>query len=326
MQDETLKIFLTGGTGSLGKALLRFFSEQADADVTVYSRDEVKQGELRHAHPDVRFMLGDVRDYDRLLLAMREQQIVIHAAAYKQVPSAEANVDEAIATNVLGSLNVARAAVHNEVSFVVGVSTDKACQPINAYGETKALMEKLFQQADDWSDTAFNCVRYGNVLGSRGSVVPLFRNQLRRGDAITVTDPHMTRFWMTLRQAVNLVWAATGDGIENGAVLVPRAPASSMMTLVLAINRLWGDAPALTTDAVQIIGVRPGEKTHEQLIHANESLHTLPPQESLPYYQIMPAAHPPTAAVHAPFEYRSDTAYQLSVDELAAMLAEDADE
>src|SRR5512138_1198683 len=192
------KLFLTGGTGSLGTALLdRLYTRH---DVTVYSRDEVKQGYLRKRFPDVRFMLGDVRDYDRLLLAMRGHDAVIHAAAYKQVPSAEANVDEAIATNVVGSLNVARAAVHSGVAQVVGISTDKACAPINAYGETKALMEKLFQQADGWGDTMFNCVRYGNVLGSRGSVVPLFLEQISNGDKYTLTDPDMTRFWMTLEQ------------------------------------------------------------------------------------------------------------------------------
>lgn len=312
-------VLITGGTGSLGKALLAFYSMDGDHDVTVYSRDEVKQSELRRQYPDVRFMLGDVRDYDRLLLAMRKQDTVIHAGAYKQVPSAEANVDEAIATNVLGSLNVARAAVQCDVRYVVGVSTDKACQPVNAYGETKALMEKLFQQADEWSDTAFNCVRYGNVLGSRGSVVPLFRQQLREGKC-TITDPCMTRFWMTLDEAVELVTYACDphvDEVADGAILVPPCKAANMITLLTAVNKLWGDGSDEPPDYTTI-GARAGEKQHEQLVHVNESLRTLRPRDTERYFQIMPA----TSDVHGdPFEYRSDTADQLSVAELCEMLA-----
>lgn len=319
-----MKIFLTGGTGSLGVALLKFF-EGRDYDVTVYSRDEVKQGELRRGFPDVRFMLGDVRDYDRLLLAMRGQEIVVHAGAYKQVPSAEANVDEAIATNVMGSLNVARAAVHSNVQYVLGVSTDKACQPVNAYGETKALMEKLFQQADKWGDTAFGLVRYGNVLGSRGSVVPLFRKQLA-ARAITITDPNMTRFWMTLNDAVALVWAAIMPEslIPRGAILVPQCPASNMMTLLKAVHNVWGTG-RLDIEWIKVIGTRPGEKTHEQLVHLNESLHTQQPTEYLPYYQILAATDMPKEPL-APFDYRSDIARQLLISELSEMLRSSSDE
>lgn len=316
-----MKVFLTGGTGSLGHALLDFFQTSVGPfDVTVYSRDEIKQSEMRRIYPDARYMLGDVRDYDRLLLAMRGHHTVIHAAAYKQVPSAEANVNEAIATNVMGSLNVARAAVHNDVDNVVGVSTDKACQPINAYGETKALMEKLFQQADGWGETIFNCVRYGNVLGSRGSVVPLFREQLKQKH-VTMTDANMTRFWMTLDQAVDLVWAAINPHttLTDGSILVPACPASNMLTLLLAVAKIEGVEVA--PDWVTTIGTRPGEKKHEQLIHENESLHTMLPLEGLPYWQILPAAFmakaPPT-----PFSYSSDVARQLTADELAEMLVD----
>jgi len=262
-------------------------------------------------------VLGDVRDYERLRLMMRGHEIVVHAGAYKQVPSAEAHVDEAIATNVLGSLNVARAAVMSQVEVVVGVSTDKACQPVNAYGETKALMEKLFQQADRWGDTIFNLVRYGNVLGSRGSVVPLFREQLQR-KAVTLTDPEMTRFWMTMDDAVDLVIAASEDTdecVKDGAVLVPLAPASDMQTLLAAVAMVEN----VDIDDIEIafIGTRPGEKQHEQLIHHNESMHTLQPNDSLPYYQVLPA----TAEYRGePFEYRSDTAARLDVPTLAEMV------
>src|SRR5262245_31382829 len=198
-------MLITGGTGSLGQALLKYVQVTApETQIVAYSRDEVKQGELRGQYPEVRFMLGDVRDYDRLAMAMRGVDVVIHAAAYKQIPSAEANVDEAIATNVLGSINVARAAVHANVQSVVGVSTDKACMPVNAYGATKSLMEKLFQQANEWGDTFFNCVRYGNVLKSRGSIIPLFMRQAEQDIKYTLTDPNMTRFWMTLDDAVKL--------------------------------------------------------------------------------------------------------------------------
>lgn len=318
-----MKVFLTGGTGSLGKALLSHFDQEGEADVTVYSRDEVKQGELRGLFPDVRFMLGDVRDYDRLLMAMRGHTHVIHAGAYKQVPSAEANVDEAIATNVMGSLNVARAAVHNDVGYVVGVSTDKACQPINAYGETKALMEKLFQQADEWGETIFNCVRYGNVLASRGSVVPLFRHQLLTNKPITITDPDMTRFWMTLDQAVDLVLAAftSAEEMEDGAILVPQCPASKLTVLAEAVCKVWGARP-MTNDSIKYIGARAGEKTHESLIHLNESMHTLQPTRDVPYYQVLPAtAIMPHGVV--PFDYRSDVARQLTVNDLVGMLTVD---
>lgn len=317
-----MRVFITGGSGSLGRALLQFLEIEGQHDVTVYSRDEVKQSDLKRDFPWVKFMLGDVRDYDRLLMAMRKHDTVVHAAAYKQVPSAEANVDEAIHTNVMGSLNVARAAVWNDVAYVVGISTDKACQPVNAYGETKALMEKLFQQANDWSDsTIFTLVRYGNVLDSRGSVVPLFRKQLHDGH-VTLTDPDMTRFWMTIRQAVDMVWAAISDAsvAQEGAIIVPRAQASTMATLLEAVA--LAERVEIGSYEVSVIGGRPGEKKHEQLIHENESMQTLQPFYNFPYYQIMPA----TTLMNIPrvsFEYRSDLAPQLTVGDLVEMLRSD---
>lgn len=319
-----MKIFLTGGTGSLGRALVDFFEIQGDIeDVTVYSRDEVKQGEMKRDYPHVRYMLGDVRDYDRLLLAMRGHDVIIHAGAYKQVPSAEANVDEAIHTNVIGSMNVARAALHQDVHTVVGISTDKACMPVNAYGATKALMEKLFQQFNELpSGTIFQVVRYGNVLGSRGSVVPLFQDQLLTRH-YTITDPDMTRFWMTLDEAVSLVWSAVNnENIHDGAILVPECPASDMTTLLRAVVKTYGldGNKELHEDEVHVIGTRPGEKKHEQLLHANESLHTLHPSIETPYYQILPATVPVAEDPRGPFEYTSDKARQLSVDDLCAML------
>jgi UDP-N-acetylglucosamine 4,6-dehydratase len=315
-------VLITGGSGSLGQALLHRYVTEGQEELIVYSRDEWKQSQLRRMFPEVRFMLGDVRDYDRLLIATRGVETIIHAAAYKQVPSAEANVDEAIATNVLGSRNVARAAVHNNVNFVLGISTDKACQPVNAYGETKALMEKLFQQADNWGDTIFNCVRYGNVLGSRGSIVPLFRAQVE-SRTFTLTDANMTRFWMTLDEAVDLVFAALRDGMANlddSAVVVPQVPASSMWTLVEAVVARWGTGDIADYE-IEHMGTRPGEKWHEQLIHRNESLRTKQPSEHFPYYQVLAATSDLIDENAEGFEYRSDEARQLTVAELVEKLA-----
>lgn len=313
------RTLITGGSGSLGRALLERFLPQGDS-LIVYSRDEWKQSEMRRDYPDVQFMLGDVRDYDRLLIAMKRVDVVIHAAAYKQVPSAEANVNEAIATNVQGSLNVARAAVAQDVSYVLGISTDKACAPINAYGQTKALMEKLFQQADSWGETAFNCVRYGNVLGSRGSVVPLFRSQLG-SRCFTVTDPDMTRFWMTMPQAVKAVADALDEmsTLSDGAIAVPTCAASSMSILLEAVVAKWGTGD-MDDYTIKVIGARPGEKHYEELIHANESMHTKVPTQDFMYYQILPA----TAGIirDAGFVYDSQGATQLTVTELVDMLDE----
>lgn len=316
-------IFITGGSGSLGTALLKYLYDTYSDDITIYSRDEVKQAHLRKSYPDARYLLGDVRDYDRLMVAMRGHDKVIHAAAYKQVPSAEANVDEAIATNIMGSLNVARVAVLAGVEHVVGISTDKACQPINAYGETKALMEKLFQQADGWGDTFFNCVRYGNVLGSRGSVVPLFMEQIAQGTSYTLTDPDMTRFWMTLDDAVKLVMAALADkvdSVDEGAVLVPACRASTMLTLLDAVHTLWGsNKDPLNDDMYDVIGTRPGEKTHECLVHTNESMRAKNPTTALPYYQILPSTSDYVRDAE-PFSYTSDAIAPMSRNELIAML------
>lgn len=315
------KLLITGGTGSLGRALLgHVFEYRRDIqEVVVYSRDEVKQAEVRHRYPDARYMLGDVRDLDRLMIAMRGCDTVVHAGAYKQIPSAEANVDEAIATNVVGSLNVARAAVHLGVESVVGISTDKACMPVNAYGATKSLMEKLFQQADDWSDTTFTLVRYGNVLWSRGSILPLFLEQAQNDKPYTITDPNMTRFWMTLDDAVQLVMRAADiqdTSIESGVILVPQCKSSDMMTLLQAFHSWFTVDEPLGDNMWEIIGARAGEKQHEMLIHANEGVHTRRP-DRLPYFQILPSG---TAERHEPLVYTSEDAERLSVEVLVDMM------
>lgn len=259
----TGSLLITGGTGSLGKALLkRLVSE--DVRITVLSRDETKQSVLKSRFPDVRFVLCDVRDVDKLNLTFRGQDIIIHAAAYKQIPSSQVNCDEAIQTNVIGSRNVARAAVLNHVKRVVGISTDKACMPVNLYGTTKAAMEALFQQYSHDYDTVFTLTRYGNVICSNASVIPYFMTLKAEGRPLTVTDKRMTRFWISLEQAVDLVIEALS--LEDGQIVVPRAPAS----------RVWDLASWIAEDLVPIVetSIRPGEKLHECMVSSMETLHT----------------------------------------------------
>lgn len=321
-----MKALITGGTGSLGVALIPELQREG-YDVTVYSRDEVKQTELKRKFPDVRCVLGDVRDEGWLELCMRGQSLIVHAAAYKQVPSSEVNAGEAIETNVIGSRNVARAAVRAGVERVIGISTDKACAPVNCYGETKALMEKLFQQACLWSDTKFYLVRYGNVLGSRGSVVPLFQKQIMEGK-VTVTCGEMTRFWLTLSDAVHLVLCAMRSQTTPGSILIPKAPASSMLTLLAAVENTVAESEehkhyfkdhwkTLRKFVVEDIGIRPGEKMHEQLIHRGESAHVC---DTGAMYYILPAYTKPVEVMPSGFEYRSDTARTLGVHDLEKML------
>lgn len=311
------KILITGGTGSLGLALLSRFMRDGHR-CTVLSRDEVKQGEARSKFPDVKFALGDVRDYEWLQMVMRGHDTVVHCAAYKQVPAAEVNAGEAIETNVVGSRNVARAAVSVGVKRVVGISTDKACAPINCYGQTKALMEKLFQEACLWGDTNFNLVRYGNVLGSRGSVVPLFQKQLKDG-VVTLTDPRMTRFWLTLNQAVDLVERAMTYPTEIGIILVPNAGASTMEDLLEAVARHTECVEKAWRGKykVEYIGIRPGEKMHEAMVHPGEAAHTFRINGG---FCIHPAYSGIKGNLQEGFEYTSKDAPQISVSELVGML------
>lgn len=302
------RVFLTGGTGSLGTALLRrAHRESWPCQFTIYSRDEVKQRALREEFKDPHYVFGDVRDKDWLRFQMQGHDTVIHAAAYKQVPSSEVNASEAVKTNVNGSMNVAIAAVEAGIGHVLGISTDKACAPVNLYGMTKAVMEKLFEQACQWGDTNFTLVRYGNVLGSRGSVVPFFQRQRKQG-FLTVTDPEMTRFWLTLTDATDIVLHGLQE-TEIGTTLVPKAPASSMLTLAKAI------APEAE---IRIIGAFPGEKIHEQLVHPGESMNA---DDIGDYYRIYPAYTGHKGNLPQGFQYRSDTARQISVEELSWMIS-----
>ena len=264
-------ILITGGTGSFGKKcaehLLRRYSPKR---LIVFSRDELKQHEMRVAgfdHPAMRYFIGDVRDLDRLRRAMVGVDVVIHAAALKQVPACEYNPIEAIQTNVNGGKNVIEASLDNRVHRVLALSTDKAVSPVNLYGATKLVAEKLFVQANAYrggDPIRFACVRYGNVVGSRGSVIPLFREQ-RKAGRITITDARMTRFWMTLDQAVELVLNSI-ETMYGGEVFIPKIPSMRVMDL----------AEVIAPDCEQVeIGIRPGEKLHETLLSEDEARHSV---------------------------------------------------
>jgi UDP-N-acetylglucosamine 4,6-dehydratase len=264
-------IMITGGTGSFGKAVLhRLLAEDAVARIVVYSRDEKKQHDMRLAfnNPKIQFEIGDVRDERRIKHAMHGVDMVFHAAAMKQVPSCEFFPMEAVQTNIIGTNNVIEAALHHDVEKLVVLSTDKAAYPVNAMGCSKMMMEKLMiarAQAQKPLDPTVMCgVRYGNVLYSRGSVVPLFIEQIQRGLPLTLTHPGMTRFLMPLREAIDLVLHALKYG-GNGDLFIRKAPASTIGDLAQACMNLFGVGNPLS-----IIGIRAGEKMHETLATAEE--------------------------------------------------------
>jgi len=268
-KDKT--VLITGGTGSFGRKFVEvMLSDHRPAKIIVFSRDELKQHEMRAAgfdDPTLRYFIGDVRDRLRLRRAMHDVDIVVHAAALKQVPACEYNPIEAIMTNIMGARNVVEAALDTGVERVMALSTDKAVNPINLYGATKLAAEKLFVQSNAYAGgtgTRFACVRYGNVLGSRGSVVPVFRRQ-RQGGRITITDERMTRFWLAIEQGVRFTIAAI-ERMQGGEVFVPKIPSMRVVDLAKAI------APEAE---LEFIGIRPGEKLHEVLISEDESRHTL---------------------------------------------------
>ena len=299
-------ILLTGGTGSFGNAFVsRVLSEWPDAVIRIYSRDELKQSQMHERHGDrqLRFLIGDVRDRSRMSRAAQGADVVVHAAAMKQVPACEYNPFEAVRTNVLGAQHVVDAAIDAKVEKVVALSTDKAVNPVNLYGATKLCAEKIFVQGNAYaaqSRTRLACVRYGNVVGSRGSVVPLFERQIGEG-RLTITDERMTRFWITLPQAVDLVLYAL-DHMTGGEIFIPKIPSMRVVDLADAM------APDLPRE---FIGIRPGEKLHEVLVTADESRHTI---DAGDVYVVLPehpwwTAHPEWMAgkgLEDGFVYSSD--------------------
>jgi UDP-N-acetylglucosamine 4,6-dehydratase/5-epimerase len=316
-------ILITGGTGSFGKKCAAILlNEYAPQRLIIFSRDELKQHDMRVGgfdHPCLRYFIGDVRDVARLRRATVGVDVVIHAAALKQVPACEYNPMEAIQTNVDGGKNVIDAALDNGVHRVLALSTDKAVNPVNLYGATKLVAEKLFVQANAYrggDPIRFACVRYGNVVGSRGSVIPLFREQRKNGH-ITITDPRMTRFCITLEQGARFVLRCI-ENMYGGEVFVPRIPSMRIMDLAQAI------APGCDINQV---GIRPGEKLHETLVSEDEASHCVEMGDSFvitpmhPWWkgQIMPAGQP----VPEGFRYTSDTNSDwLTVDQLRKLVGE----
>ena len=281
MVEETIQsIFMTGGAGFLGRHLMRWFDvNYPNIRFTIYSRDEAKHALARNQFPQHRYILGDVRDADRLELAMVGHDVVIHAAALKYVPQCELYPGEAIATNIDGSRNVAISAIKNRINRVIGISTDKACTPENVYGMTKRIIERYFQEADTWSDTYFNLVRYGNVIASTGSVIPIFRAQAREG-SLMVTNPQMTRFWLTPTAAVEMIVQALSLPSEyRGTILIKRLPATDLLTVAWAAAEIETGLSRAELEGdrgfeVHITGDRSGEKVHEDLLSPAEAKQT----------------------------------------------------
>lgn len=276
-------ILITGGTGSFGHRFIKHLLDNyTPKKLIVYSRDELKQFEMQQKldHDSMRYFLGDVRDKERLVAAMRGVDFVVHAAALKQVPAAEYNPNECIKTNINGAQNVIAAAIENNVSKVIALSTDKAANPVNLYGATKLASDKLFVAGNNISGakgTRFAVVRYGNVVGSRGSVVPFFKKLLSEGEStLPVTHPEMTRFWITLEEGVKFV-EASFERMQGGEIFVPKIPSVQILDLVEAMSG---------AREYDVIGIRPGEKLHEIMVPEEVAHHTL---EFEKHYVITPA-------------------------------------
>lgn len=276
-------ILITGGTGSFGKAFIKaLLQDYSPRRVIIYSRDELKQFEMQQEYDDpcMRYFIGDVRDASRLRTAMTDVELVVHAAALKQVPAAEYNPMECIKTNIMGAQNIIEASIECGVKKVVALSTDKAANPINLYGATKLCSDKLFVAGNNLvgkRDTAFSVVRYGNVVGSRGSVVPFFKHLIANGAAeLPITDPRMTRFWITLPAGVRFVIDAFRR-MKGGEIFVPKIPSARITDIAKAV------APDLPH---KIVGIRPGEKLHEVMCPLDDAFHTL---EFDDHYVIMPS-------------------------------------
>lgn len=296
------KILITGGTGSFGNQVAAFLEKQDPAKIIIYSRDEKKQYEMQKVKPDYHYVIGDVRDKERLAYALKGVNYVFHAAALKQVPSCENYPFEAVKTNIIGSQNLAEVAIQEEVEAVVALSTDKAVKPINAMGISKSMMEKIICSQNQRSiDTRFCCVRYGNVMGSRGSVIPLFRKLIAEGKKLTITDPRMTRFLMTLDQSVELVLHALTRS-QGGAIFVKKAPAATVMDLARTMLTKYGDGDL---ERIEIVGIRPGEKLNEVLVNEYEITRAL---ESEDYFEITPEYKPNGITSKYPFGYEYTSA------------------
>jgi UDP-N-acetylglucosamine 4,6-dehydratase/5-epimerase len=278
LKDKT--VLITGGTGFLGKALIKELLKYDLKSIRVFSRDEFKHHLIYEqfksfkdewGNPKIRNLIGDVRDYERLKKATKNCDIVIHAAALKRIDILEYNVEEAVKTNILGTLNVVRASVENNVEKVVFISTDKACSPVNGYGACKFVSERIITESNfnkGSAKTILNCVRYGNVINSTGSVIPFFIEKIMNNEEIPLTDPEMTRFLITSNQAVDLIFNALVYG-KGGEIFIPKAHSFKIIDLVQYLIKKYG-----TNNKIRVIGIRPGEKLHELMINDVEAKRT----------------------------------------------------
>lgn len=298
-------VLITGGTGSFGRAITKRLLATNVRRIVVFSRDELKQFEMRKSFDDerLRYFIGDIRDNGRLDIALHNIDFVIHAAALKQVDTGEYNPMEFVKTNVIGSQNLIDSCIKNGVKKVVALSTDKASSPINLYGATKLTADKLFSAANNYSQsygTSFSVVRYGNVLGSRGSVVPFFRNLAIQKKPFPITDVRMTRFWITLDQAVEFVLESF-ELMQGGELYVPQIPSMKIIDLANAIDK---------NNKIEVTGIRPGEKLHEEMISPDDSRRTFRMAGRFvvaPIYAEWGYIEPNTERVLDGFSYRSDT-------------------
>ncbi len=325
MFDDKI-IFVTGGTGSWGHELVsQFLEKYQPREIRIYSRGEHKQVEMRQEfgnHPKLKFIIGDVRDKNILGLAMKGADYVFHLAALKHVPVCEENCWEAVLTNIYGTQNVIECAIANKVKTVVDISTDKAVDPFNLYGVTKACGEKLVLNANQnyISETKFVCIRGGNVMGTNGSVLPLFKRQLIAKNEITITEPEMTRYLMSTREAIGLVFQAVLNA-QGGEIFVMRMPATKVSNIASVMTGLFGNAETKQ----HVIGIRPGEKRHEVLVSKNETPRTKIFSED--YYVILPQYRNDALEAHytalAPIEFEefnSNNARRLGDEEFVEIL------
>jgi len=310
-------VLVTGGTGSFGNKVAKYMQGLSPKKIIIYSRDEKKQYEMQKHHPDYQYMIGDVRDKDRLFQACKGVDFIFHAAALKHVPACENYPYEAVKTNIIGSHNICEAAIYNEVKKVVALSTDKAVKPINAMGLSKSMMEKIVCSQNQLPiETVFCAVRYGNVMGSRGSVIPFFKQLITEKKPLTITDDKMTRFMMTLSESVELVLYAMTNA-KGGEVFVKKAPACLVTDLAKAMIKKYGDG---NLSNVKTVGIRPGEKIDEVLVNEYEIRRSL---ESDNFFVIYPeyGKYQENHSYPSGYEYTSANTKQLaSYESIAGLL------
>jgi UDP-N-acetylglucosamine 4,6-dehydratase/5-epimerase len=316
-------ILITGGTGSLGNQLVNFIIKNYNPKkLIILSRDENKQYNMRNLLSEIKFLdfeLGDVRDYERMLEVTKGVDILLHAAALKHVPPGEREPMEFIKTNILGSQNIIKASIENKIPIVVGIGTDKLVKPVNAYGMTKSLQEKMMVAANEkQKNTKFICVRYGNVIGSRGSVIPFFLEKIKKRETLPITVSEMTRFLIPLKDAVDLIFHSIKNG-EGGEVFVKKMPSVTTIELAKAMGKSVTGNPNYP---VEIIGIRPGEKIHEILVSEDEMKRS---KEMEDHYIIYPYGKlkDSTLSNGAVKEYSSENTKRLNQEEIIQMLRED---